>query len=88
MLARGCCLQGINSSKYKNITEETLKSNVNTPTGCWPFMSFWCGLTIGNRNPADLVDLHAGHTPEQMLSFEEMKTLVGFESYLGGADPT
>ena len=51
-------------------------------------MSFWCGLTIGNRNPADLVDLHAGHTPEQMLSFEEMKTLVGFDSYLGGADPT
>ena len=29
-----------------------------------------------------LADLQAGHTPEQMLSFEEMKTLVGFESYL------
>lgn len=27
-----------------------------------------------------LVDLKAGHTPERMLSFEEMKTLVGFES--------
>ena len=29
-----------------------------------------------------LVDLQAGNTPEQMLSFEEMKTLVGFDSYL------
>ena len=29
-----------------------------------------------------LLDLQAGHTPEQMLSFEEMKTLVGFNSYL------
>ena len=35
-----------------------------------------------------LVDLQAGNTPEQMLSFEEMKALVGFETYLGGADPT
>ena len=29
-----------------------------------------------------LLDLQAGHTPEQMLSFEEIKTLVGFNSYL------
>ena len=29
-----------------------------------------------------LVDLQAGNTPEQMLSFEEIKTLVGFDSYL------
>ena len=29
-----------------------------------------------------LVDLQSGHTPEQMLSFDEMKTLVGFDSYL------
>ena len=29
-----------------------------------------------------LVDLQAGHTPEQMLSFEEIKTLVGFNSYM------
>lgn len=35
-----------------------------------------------------LVDLQSGHTPEQMLSFEEMKTLVGFNSYLEGTDPT
>lgn len=35
-----------------------------------------------------LVDLQAGHTPEQMLSFEEMKTLVGFDSYLERADST
>ena len=35
-----------------------------------------------------LVDLQAGHTPERMLSFEEMKTLVGFDSYLEGADLT
>ncbi|WP_413405034.1 MULTISPECIES: isocitrate lyase/PEP mutase family protein [unclassified Synechococcus] len=35
-----------------------------------------------------LVDLQAGNTPEQMLSFEEMKTLVGFDSYLERADPT
>lgn len=35
-----------------------------------------------------LVDLQAGNTPEQMLSFDEMKTLVGFESYMEVADPT
>ena len=35
-----------------------------------------------------LIDLQAGHTPEQMPNFEEMKTLVGFDSYLEGADPT
>ena len=29
-----------------------------------------------------LVDLQAVNTPEQMLSFEEMKTLVGFDNYL------
>lgn len=29
-----------------------------------------------------LVDLQAGNTPEQMLSFDEMKTLVGFDNYL------
>ena len=34
-----------------------------------------------------LVDLQAGNTPEQMLSFQEMKTLVRFDSYLEGADP-
>ena len=34
-----------------------------------------------------LVDLQAGNTPEQMLSFEEMKTLVGFDCYLERADP-
>ena len=34
-----------------------------------------------------LVDLQVGHTPEQMLSFEEMKRLVGFESYMEVADP-
>ena len=34
-----------------------------------------------------LVDLQAGNTPEQMLSFKELKTLVRFESYLEGADP-
>jgi hypothetical protein len=32
-----------------------------------------------------LIDLQAGHTPEQILSSEEMKTLVGFDSYLEGA---
>ena len=35
-----------------------------------------------------LVDLQTGNTPEQMLSFEEMKRLVGFDSYLERADPT
>ncbi len=35
-----------------------------------------------------LIDLQAGHTPVQILSSEEMKTLVGFDSYLEGADPT
>ena len=35
-----------------------------------------------------LVDLQAGNTPEQMFSFDEMKTLVGFESYMEVADPT
>jgi hypothetical protein len=35
-----------------------------------------------------LIDLQAGHTPEQILSSKEMKTLVGFDSYLEGADPT
>ena len=34
-----------------------------------------------------LVDLQAGNTPEQMLSFKELKTLVRFDSYLEGADP-
>ena len=34
-----------------------------------------------------LVDLQAGKTPEQMLSFKELKTLVRFDSYLEGADP-
>ena len=34
-----------------------------------------------------LVDLQSGNTPEQMLSFEEMKTLVGFDCYLERADP-
>ena len=29
-----------------------------------------------------LVDLQVGHTPEQMLSFEEIKTLLGFDNYL------
>ena len=32
-----------------------------------------------------LIDLQAGYTPEQILSSEEMKTLVGFDSYLEGA---
>lgn len=35
-----------------------------------------------------LVDLQAGHTPEQMLSFEEMKRLVGFNSYTKATDQT
>ncbi len=30
-----------------------------------------------------LVDLQAGNTPEQMLSFEELKTLVGFDNKPG-----
>ena len=34
-----------------------------------------------------LMDLQAGNTPEQMLSFKELKTLVRFDSYLEGADP-
>lgn len=34
-----------------------------------------------------LVDLQAGNTPEQMLSFKELKTLVRFDNYLEGADP-
>ena len=29
-----------------------------------------------------LVDLQAVNTPEQMLSFEEIKTLLGFDNYL------
>lgn len=29
-----------------------------------------------------LVDLQAGNTPEQMLSFDEIKTLVGFDNDL------
>ena len=35
-----------------------------------------------------LLDLQAGHTPEQMPNFEEMKIVVGFNSYLEKADPT
>lgn len=29
-----------------------------------------------------LVDLQAGNTPEQMFSFEEIKTLMGFDNDL------
>ncbi len=35
-----------------------------------------------------LVDLQAGNTPKQMLSFQDLKKLVEFDSYLKGADPT
>ena len=34
-----------------------------------------------------LVDLQSGKTPETMLSFEELKALVGFEGSLEGNDP-
>ncbi len=36
----------------------------------------------------DPVDLQAGNTPKQMLSFQDLKKLVEFDSYLKGADPT
>ena len=34
-----------------------------------------------------LVDLQSGKTPETMLSFEELKALVGFDDSLEGNDP-
>ena len=35
-----------------------------------------------------LVELQAGETPNKMLSFEELKALVGFDGSLEGIDPT